>query len=305
MKKIILLILTAIIINNLHAQLGIGTTTPNSSAALDITDTAKGLLIPRMTMMNRLAIADPAKGLLVYQTDYTEGFWFFDGSTWKKIINAIGGGNSGLSTYVSTKNGITILLYTNTTAYALSRLSTGALNWYTQAISGTVLGTIATDSSVVIYTTTTAYAFSRNSAGGSNWYTQSISGTPIGTITSGKMIMLCTSTTLYGFTKNSTGSLIWYTQALSNPIGVVATNNTESVVVYSASLAYGFTRNTSGAMIWYLQALSETPIGSSANGNLIVIYSASEAYGFAPNSTGSPSWYTQALSETPVGIVPQ
>src|SRR5580765_5981351 len=47
---------------------GIGTTTPDPSAALDITATNKGLLIPRMNINSINAIVGPASGLLVYDS---------------------------------------------------------------------------------------------------------------------------------------------------------------------------------------------------------------------------------------------
>src|SRR5215470_18275137 len=47
---------------------GIGTTTPDPSAALDITATNKGLLIPRMSANSINAILSPARGLLVYDS---------------------------------------------------------------------------------------------------------------------------------------------------------------------------------------------------------------------------------------------
>jgi len=67
------------------AQVGIGTLTPDASSQLDITATGKGLLVPRMNAGARGAIASPATGLLVYQTDGTTGFYAFDGSTWKLV----------------------------------------------------------------------------------------------------------------------------------------------------------------------------------------------------------------------------
>lgn len=67
----------------LSAQVGIGTTTPNASAALDITSTKSGLLIPRMTLAQRNAIASPANGLLIYQTNNTPGFYYYNGSSWQ------------------------------------------------------------------------------------------------------------------------------------------------------------------------------------------------------------------------------
>lgn len=55
---------------------------PESSAILDVKSDTKGVLIPRMTEAQRTAIADPATGLLVYQTDGEEGFWFKESGGW-------------------------------------------------------------------------------------------------------------------------------------------------------------------------------------------------------------------------------
>lgn len=59
-------------------------TTAHSSALLDIKSTTKGLLAPRMTTVQRTAIATPAAGLLVYDTD-TNSFWFYNGSAWSNL----------------------------------------------------------------------------------------------------------------------------------------------------------------------------------------------------------------------------
>lgn len=72
--------LLAITGTKLYAQVGIGTTNPNPSAAVDITSTDKGLLIPQMTAAQRAAIANPATGLLVIQTDGTAGFYYNAGT---------------------------------------------------------------------------------------------------------------------------------------------------------------------------------------------------------------------------------
>ncbi|MDO6429351.1 hypothetical protein Q4E93_02045 [Flavitalea sp. BT771] len=64
------------------AQVGIGTTAPDASSILDLTSTSQGLLPPRMTTAQRTAIASPATGLLVYQTDGTPGFYYYNGSAW-------------------------------------------------------------------------------------------------------------------------------------------------------------------------------------------------------------------------------
>lgn len=51
------------------AQVGVNTETPDASAMLDVVSTDKGLLPPRMTEAQRDAISNPAKGLIIYNTD--------------------------------------------------------------------------------------------------------------------------------------------------------------------------------------------------------------------------------------------
>ena len=70
-----------------YAQVGIGTQTPNASAALEVKDTTRGVLIPRMTVSQRTAIVNPAEALMIYQTNGEKGFWYFDGGQWAKIGN--------------------------------------------------------------------------------------------------------------------------------------------------------------------------------------------------------------------------
>jgi hypothetical protein len=55
-----------------NAQTGIGTTTPDASAVLDVTSSTKGFLLPRHTNITRDAIALPAKGLMIFNTTANE-----------------------------------------------------------------------------------------------------------------------------------------------------------------------------------------------------------------------------------------
>ena len=65
-------------------RVGIGTDTPDFSAMLDIVSSDKGLLVPRMTSLERVSISNPANGLLIYDTD--EGaFWYMNQNTWESI----------------------------------------------------------------------------------------------------------------------------------------------------------------------------------------------------------------------------
>ena len=69
-----------ILTTNVFAQVGIGTVTPNASSVLDITSTTQGMLTPRMTTAQRVAIALPVDGLMVYDTDL-KAFHYYNSST--------------------------------------------------------------------------------------------------------------------------------------------------------------------------------------------------------------------------------
>jgi hypothetical protein len=75
-----------------YAQVGIGTASPDASAALEITSTTKGLLPPRMTAAQRNAIANPAQGLMIYCTNCgTNGEpQYYNGLSWVNLIGGVG-----------------------------------------------------------------------------------------------------------------------------------------------------------------------------------------------------------------------
>lgn len=61
-------------------------TAADSSAMLDVSSTTKGLLVPRMTELQKNTISNPATGLLVYQVDGNTGFYFYNGTAWLLLI---------------------------------------------------------------------------------------------------------------------------------------------------------------------------------------------------------------------------
>ena len=73
-----------------YAQVGINTNNPDASSALEIESTTGGILIPRLTETQRDAITEPATGLMIYQTNQTTGFYFYDGAVWTKINGVAG-----------------------------------------------------------------------------------------------------------------------------------------------------------------------------------------------------------------------
>lgn len=87
LKRLLLLSFLCFLINKVcFAQVGIGTLQPDSSAALHISDTTRGILIPRMNIAQRDLIQNPATGLLIYQNDSISGFYHFDGNNWQRLI---------------------------------------------------------------------------------------------------------------------------------------------------------------------------------------------------------------------------
>jgi len=101
MKKIYLLsfaLLSAGALTVNAQNIAINTTgaAANASAMLDVTSTISGVLVPRMTGAQKTAIASPANGLLIYQTDAPLGFWYYDAilPAWVQLGS---GGGSGWS----------------------------------------------------------------------------------------------------------------------------------------------------------------------------------------------------------------
>ena len=68
MKRYFTLLATLILALNTFGQVGVNTTTPDASSALDITSTTGGLLPPRMTTTQRDAISSAAIGLVLFNT---------------------------------------------------------------------------------------------------------------------------------------------------------------------------------------------------------------------------------------------
>lgn len=86
-KRISLLVCVVLTLNLGHVMaqgVGIGTTTfsPVSDALLELRSTTSGLLMPRMTMAQRNAITSPSVGLMIYQTNSTPGFYYYNGTSW-------------------------------------------------------------------------------------------------------------------------------------------------------------------------------------------------------------------------------
>jgi len=116
---------------------GIGTVTPDTYSLLDMVSTSKGILIPRMTKIQRDAIAilpaTPPLGLMIYQTNNTPGFYYYNGSAWKPLAPA--GVNKTLSNLTSpTAINVSILPGTNGNI----DLGSSSFQWRNGYLTGTL-----------------------------------------------------------------------------------------------------------------------------------------------------------------------
>jgi len=82
--SILTMLLIVLGTNNIMAQVAVNTdgSIPSTSAMLDVSSTDKGILIPRMTEADRDLIGSLVEGLMIYQTDGTAGFYFYNGTAW-------------------------------------------------------------------------------------------------------------------------------------------------------------------------------------------------------------------------------
>jgi hypothetical protein len=103
------------------SNLGINTTTPHASAVLDVTSTTQGVLVPRMTQAQRNAITSPATGLMIFQTDNTPGFYYYNGTAWTAVGGQVITATTVLRNAVSTQSPGYTLAYTST--YSLNFLT--------------------------------------------------------------------------------------------------------------------------------------------------------------------------------------
>ena len=113
MKTGFSVLLFVFVVAQLCAQnnnVGIGTTTPNATAILDVTSTDKGVLVPRLTTAQRTAITNPAQSLLVYDTDLG-CFYYYNSTTsaWVSLCQAGPVGPTGAQgiTGAAGTNGVT------------------------------------------------------------------------------------------------------------------------------------------------------------------------------------------------------
>lgn len=176
MKKTIIILSSFVLTQALHTQnVGINTdgSAPHASAMLDVKSTTSGLLIPRMTQAQKLAITSPATGLLIYQTDGTQGFWYFDGPMWVHLAAGTAGwqllGNAGTvdgTNFLGTTDNVPLnFRVNNQKAGRIDHLLSNIFLGYQAGNSNTTGNLNTATGNAALYSNTTG---SRNTASGSS-----------------------------------------------------------------------------------------------------------------------------------------
>lgn len=113
-----------------NAQIGIGTSTPNPSAILDLTSTTKGLLLPRISALEQLALVNPAIGLTIFNTT--------SGQIETNVGTVLGG-----VLWNGPNNGITATAGTNSTQLATTQFVMSNTNRYKSVSSSSEAVTVS------------------------------------------------------------------------------------------------------------------------------------------------------------------
>jgi len=230
-------------IHNNGSGVGIGTTSPNASAKVEIASTTQGFLPPRMTTVQRTAIASPAIGLVIYNTT-TNCLNFYMGSGWNETCGTLitTGIITGLNCVGATTTGS---LESGTAASGVSKsvpyTGGNAGNYGAQAVSSTGVlgltanlagGTFASGAGNLVYTisgtpaTSGTASFAIAIGGQSCSFTASVA-VPIGTFAVGTVNCSAGPTLVVNVTNPTTGK-IWMDRNLGAAQVATSSSNTTS-----------------------------------------------------------------------------
>ncbi len=244
MKKILSILVACSLYYSVVAQnVGIGTATPNNSAALDVSSTTQGMLIPRMTTTQRNLINAPADGLLIYNTTTNQLNQRQSGG-WKVMINndSWTGGGSGQMFNIGDNVGIN-------TAGPSERLD--------------VSGNIRTNSSAIIDNAT---AILQLKSGGVNKGFMQLSGDNLrlGTNsgnTNGEVVLRMDGTDMVNFQKTGSGGTFMQMNTNGASAGVLQTTGNGDV---SLSAVNGNKQVQLGGEVFIDNTANRTGIGTSS-----------------------------------------
>lgn len=144
-------------VGSTYAQVGIGTTSPNTDAALDITSANQGVLLPRVALSatnNASPLGSHVAGMTLYNTatagsapnQVTPGFYYNDGTEWVRIIDispvviftaSLGTGSGGVTNATIAASAFNTVPLPNVTTNTGGGTWSAVNNTYTIPVDGT------------------------------------------------------------------------------------------------------------------------------------------------------------------------
>jgi hypothetical protein len=254
-------------------SVGIGIDPPNATAALDLTSTTQGLLAPRMTTTQRLAIASPANGLIVYDT-VLKSLEVYDtvAAVWNQLADTA---TTGSVTSVTAAAPLTVTSGTSTPAIGLGTVPVANGGTGAATLTGYLLGSGA--SPVTASASIPGTAVSGNIAGSAASVTGTVAlangGTGATTATaaitnllpsqtgySGKV--LTTSGTVASWAAGASGTVTSVTA--TSPITIVTGTSTPAITLGTVPVVNGGTGAATFVQGQILFGTTTTPISSSS-----------------------------------------
>ena len=261
----------------------IGTNNPSAAAALDITSTTQGLLLPRLTYAQKMSISSPDAGLVLWCSDCgTRGeMQVYDGNS---FVNLIGGSASLALPAISSTTGA----YSITTSSAISGGVVSSDGGSTVYSRGIVWGT-STGPTIALVTKTTdgtgVGTYTSTMTGltsGVTYYVRAYAtnniGTKYGTEISFNSLQalatLATTTTAYptsATTALSGGSISYNGGATVTASGVVWSTTTNPTIDLTTKTSVGATSGTftssitglTSGVTYYLRSYATNSVGTS------------------------------------------
>jgi hypothetical protein len=324
MKNIYLLSFTIalLLLNKSYAQIGINSTNtaPAVSAMLDVSSTNKGMLIPRMTTAQRLAIASPTNGLSVYDTDLLN-FWFYNGTSWQSQLTVANNLWLANGTNIYNNNSGNIGIGINLPTFGLDvrkqsgslfSTQTGASSQNTVRILKDLLPTEpnTTTSALSVETSSTnGGIFAKTNSGigiksltvsGQSIWAETFSGTGIIALSnSGTAVQASSESSLAVSASSTSGTAIFGSSVSGNGVGASSNSN-------HAISGFSFSPMHAG-----VYGQSTTNIGVHGSSDIIGVYGFSaggtaisglSTIGYAIKGQSSSATAIYGISETGIGI---
>lgn len=264
MKKFISLLITILSVHLLHSQsIGIGTTMPDSSAALEVSSVTQGMLVPRMTTAQRTSIANPATGLLVFDIS-TNSFWFKGSTVWIQLVDSSNAVVQTLGSNIYMGMNGNVGIGTSTPSTKLEVKTGPASPGISHFDQNVRMSTITTATSGVLATTTN-HALQLNANNGLNQFTIGPNGNiGIGTAFPGAMLEIIRGSATQGSLAVQGSTFHSYFNQSTNEHTTINGGKSNSHVLLNALPGLGFVGIGTASPLQKLHVEGNTYV----NGNL-------------------------------------